>query len=77
MTVFITDNCEDLETLRPILAQHFQRLGMQMHVGHNNTKSKTEDMCFPNFLKDAKELITKDTLPPNHPTKQPICPIHP
>jgi hypothetical protein len=36
-----------------------------MHVGHNNTKSKTEAMFFPNSLKVAKKLITENTLPPN------------
>jgi hypothetical protein len=61
---FITDNCTDLETLTPILAHHSQRLGMQMHVGHNNTKSKTEAMFFPSSLKVAKKLVTENTLPP-------------
>jgi hypothetical protein len=64
-SVFITDNRAELETLTPILVQHFQRLGMQMHVGENNTKSKTEAMYFPNSLKKAKELTTERSLPPD------------
>jgi hypothetical protein len=34
----------ELENLTPILAPHFERLGMKMHVGSNNTKLKTEAM---------------------------------
>jgi hypothetical protein len=62
-SVFITNDRTDLEILTPILAHHFQRLGMQMHVGHNNTKSKTEAIFFPNSLKEAKKLITENSLP--------------
>jgi hypothetical protein len=64
-SIFITDSHAELETLTPILIQHFQRLGMQMHVGGNNTKSKTEAMYFPNSLKKAKELTTERSLPPD------------
>jgi hypothetical protein len=64
-SVFISDNRTELETLTPILVQHFQRLGMQMHVGENNTKSKTKAMNFPNSLKKAKELTTERSLPPD------------
>jgi hypothetical protein len=63
-SIFITNNRTDLENLTLILAHHFQRLGKQMHVGHSNTKSKTEAMFFPNSLKVVKKLITRNTLPP-------------
>jgi hypothetical protein len=39
-SVFITETCEELESLAPLLIQHFKRLGMQMHVGSNDVKSK-------------------------------------
>jgi hypothetical protein len=64
-SVFIADSREDLETLTPILVQHFQCLGMQTHISSNNTRSKTEAMYFPNSMKEAKELTTKKILPPN------------
>jgi hypothetical protein len=64
-SIFITNNHADLETLMPILAQHFQRLGMQVHMGSNNTKSKTEAMFFPSSLKEAKKLTAEGSLPAN------------
>jgi hypothetical protein len=64
-SVFIADNLKELENLMPILIQHFKRLGMQMHVGNNNTRSKTEAMSFPESLKEAKNLTTSGTLPPD------------
>jgi hypothetical protein len=36
-----------------------------MHIGHNDTKSKTEAMFFPNSLKEAKALRTAGNLPPS------------
>lgn len=41
-SIFITDSPKDLKTLMPILIEHFKRLGMQMHLGNNITKSKME-----------------------------------
>jgi hypothetical protein len=36
-----------------------------MHVGNNNTKSKTEAMFFPESLKEARNLTTSGILPPD------------
>jgi hypothetical protein len=67
-SIFITDNIKELKTLAPILVQHFKRLGMQMHVGTKNTKSKTEAMCFSKTLTEARILNKIDSvLPPNIP----------
>jgi hypothetical protein len=56
---------KELELLAPILTQHFKLLGMQMHVGSNNEKSKMEAMFFPDSLKEAKTLASNKALPPN------------
>jgi hypothetical protein len=44
-SIFFTDNRKDLVTLTPFLAQHFQRLGMQMHIGHNITPNPKQRPC--------------------------------
>ncbi len=36
-----------------------------MHIGSNNTKSKTEAMFFPSSLKEAKKLTAEGSLPAN------------
>jgi hypothetical protein len=64
-SVFLTENREELEALTPILIQHFKCLGMQMHIGNRDMKSKTEAMFFPGSLKEAKALTSTNTLPPN------------
>lgn len=39
-SVFVTENIEELERLAPILADHFNRLGMLLHVGSNETLTR-------------------------------------
>jgi hypothetical protein len=56
-SIFITGSHEELELLAPLLIQHFKHLGMQMHVGSNNVKSKTEAIFFPAPLKEPPSLI--------------------
>jgi hypothetical protein len=62
-SVFLTEKLEDLKTIIPILMKQFERLGLQMHVGCGNMKSKTEAMFFPASLKEANKLRTEKSLP--------------
>jgi hypothetical protein len=64
-SVFLTESREEIELLTPTLINHFKHLGMQMHVGRGNVKSKTEAMFFPDSLKKAKALTASGTLPPD------------
>ncbi len=47
--------------------KQFECLGMQMHTGKENMKSKTEAMLFPKSLNGAKTLTEGNILPPKLP----------
>ncbi len=65
ITFSLSTTAYSSQTTVLIWKQHYQRLGMQMHIGSNNTKLKTEAMFFPSSLKEAKKLTAEGSLPAN------------
>ena len=50
-TAYLTDNHEDLLKMASIIEEQFKRIGLLMHVGDNNKKSKSVAMYFPPSVK--------------------------
>jgi hypothetical protein len=60
---FCFQNREDLLKATIDLNTHFARFGLTMHLGSENTKSKSEAMYFPPTLKQANLEVINNTLP--------------
>ena len=56
---FIFNNRADLERGAQIINEHFKKFGMEMHVGRDEKKAKTEFMYVPTreFFKDLPEEL--------------------
>jgi hypothetical protein len=51
---FVFQNKDELHEAVDVLNNHFSRFGLNMHLGAGASKSKSEAMFFPAFLKEAK-----------------------
>jgi hypothetical protein len=65
---FLFDSREALEKgANRRIYQHFARLGLKMHIGHEGGKSKTEAMYISQSLKEDEEKLLEPNLEPKIP----------
>ena len=61
---FIPTTREEIKSITQALYTHLAKFGLKMHIGKNNEESKTLAIHIPPSLKQSKENIKNQFLPP-------------